>query len=150
MGPYRGLLVSACLVAAAGCGHRMHPGEAAATWVAQDMLSLAPEDVADVPGRFVMGIWGGSTPSETVPERVISASGLPSRTTIPPSPRDSTIVALDLFKPRVFGQDSVLVHAEWLVFPAGPNTLWGNDYDYVLRCRLVCELIERHGPGTLN
>lgn len=56
---------------------------------------------------------------------------------------------LNLFRPRDLGGDSLLVVAEWLIHEPG-ELFWGTDYQYVVLCRGGCEIVTRHGPGSLN
>ncbi len=86
-----------------------------------------------------------------MPEAVREAAGLPVVDSLA-TPRTETYVVLNLFEPRYFEDDSVVVAAEWLVFDGTGDggSFWGEDWVYVLTCDPTCVRLRRHGPGHMN
>jgi hypothetical protein len=142
----RGIVVSVFALVLAAC-RSPSMSEGAAEFVVRDMLELIPAEVQSVEQRRISGHWQ-TIGRGRVPERVIAASGLAVVDTTW-RPADSLVLVLNLFEPRMLNGDSVEVVGEWLVYEPG-QPFWAPQYEYHLRCRSSCELLDRYGPGYLH
>lgn len=139
-----GVLIVVCL----GCSPPAPPDELALQLVVRSMVSLVPEKVADEPRRYFSSRFQAPVDAGPVPSSVLEAPGL--MPLLDPLPRDSIVVLLNLFRPRVLAVDSIVVHAEWLVFEEGAPSFWGTAWEFVFKCGRECTEVSRSGPGHLN
>jgi hypothetical protein len=149
-GKAQSIMTTIVTVACFGCTDTPPPTESALMFVVRDMAHLVPEQVSKEPRRFLARRFQGQPSGINLPASVQAAAGLPFGTQSLIEGRDSTLIILNLFEPRAFQSDSILVQAEWLVLGKGDPSFWGEAWNYALRCTLECIQLRRTGPSFLN